>query len=102
MYPTSEPRGYTETFDRPAEQKSLDILYRELISISEHIFKSSARLNNMADRAFGPQPATGEKVGDGSIQQTPPMMDSLSMAVAQIRAAINRLEGNIERIERIV
>ena len=101
MYPSASASTYSEQ-DRPADQKSLEILFRELLSISDRIFKCSGRLNNMADRAFGPVPSSGEKAGDGPVQQTPPMMDSLVTAVSQIQTAINRLEGNIERIERIV
>lgn len=101
MYSSASASTYSEQ-DRPAESKSLEILFRELLSVSDRIFKCSGRLNNMADRAFGPVPTTGEKVGDGSVQQIPPMMDGLSMAMTQIQTAINRLEGNIERVERIV
>ena len=101
MYPSASASTYSEQ-DRPADQKSLEILFRELLLVSDRIFKCSGRLGNMADRAFGPVPTTNEKSGDGAVQQNPPMMDSLSMALAQIQTAINRLEGNIERVERIV
>lgn len=101
MYPNAAASTYSEQ-DRPTESKSLEILFRELLAVSDRIFKCSGRLNNMADRAFGPVPATPEKSSDGAIQQPIPMMDSLSMALAQIQTAINRLESNIERVERIV
>lgn len=101
MYPSTTASTHSEQ-DRPADPKSLEILFRELLSVSDRIYKCSMRLGNMAGRAFGPVPTTSEKVGDDSIQQTPPMMDSLSMAMTQIQTAINRLESNIERVERIV
>ena len=52
MYSSASASTYSEQ-DRPAESKSLEILFRELLSVSDRIFKCSGRLNNMADRAFG-------------------------------------------------